>query len=54
MFFAGCDLGAVSAKVVILKEDAILVQETMTYRMLPRQAATEIMEKALAIAGLSS
>jgi len=53
LFFAGCDVGAVSAKVVILKEDAILVQETMTYRTLPRQAATEIMEKALAIAGLS-
>ncbi len=52
MLFAGCDVGAISAKVVILEEDSILVQETMAYKMLPRQAATEVMEKALANAGL--
>ena len=53
MFFAGCDVGAISAKVVILEGDTIRVQETMAYKMLPRQAATEVMEKALANAGLS-
>ena len=53
MLFAGCDVGAISAKVVILEEDTILVQETMPYKMLPRQAVTEVMEKALATAGLS-
>ncbi len=53
MFFAGCDVGAISAKVVILDGDTILVQEAMAYKMLPRQAATEVMERALANAGLS-
>ena len=53
MFFAGCDVGAISAKVVILEGDAIRVQEVMAYKMLPRKAATEVMEKALANAGLS-
>jgi predicted CoA-substrate-specific enzyme activase len=46
-------LGAVSAKVVILEGDTILVQESMAYKMLPRQAAAEVMEKALVKAGLS-
>ena len=53
MLFAGCDLGSISAKVVIMEDDSILAQETMAYRMLPRQAATELMEKALAKAGLA-
>jgi predicted CoA-substrate-specific enzyme activase len=53
LFFAGCDVGAISAKVVILEGDAILAQETMAYRMLPRQAATQVMDLALANAGLS-
>lgn len=53
MFFAGCDVGPISAKVVILEGDAILAQEVMAYKMLPRQAATEVMERALANAGLS-
>ena len=53
MFFAGCDVGAVSTKVVILEGDTVLVQEEMTYKMLPRQAATEAMDKALSTAGLS-
>jgi len=53
LFFAGCDVGAISAKVVILEEDTLLVQETMAYKMLPREAAIEVMEKALANAGLS-
>lgn len=53
MYFAGCDLGAVAAKVVILKDDEVLVEETLPYRMLPRQAATEVMARALARAGLS-
>jgi predicted CoA-substrate-specific enzyme activase len=53
LLFAGCDLGAVAAKVVILDGDSIRVQEVMAYRMLPRQAAVEVMKKALAGAGLS-
>ncbi len=53
MLFAGCDVGAIAAKVVILDEDQILVQGVMPYKMLPRQAATEVMEKALAKTGLT-
>ncbi len=53
MLFAGCDVGAVAAKVVILEEETILVQEAMGYRMLPRQAAVEAMDRALAHAGLT-
>ena len=52
MLFAGCDLGAISAKLVIMEEDSILAQEVMAYRMLPRQAAVEVMERALARAGV--
>ena len=36
-----------------MEGDAIRVQEVMAYKMLPRQAATEVLEKALAKAGLS-
>jgi len=53
LLFAGCDVGAISAKVVILEGETLLVQETMAYKMLPRQAAAEVMQKALANAGLS-
>lgn len=52
MLFAGCDVGAISAKVVIMEEDTILVQEAVAYRMQPRQAASEVMNRALARAGL--
>ena len=50
--FAGCDVGAIAAKVVIMQDDSILVQEAMAYRMQPRQAASEVMDRALARAGL--
>jgi len=53
LLFAGCDVGAISAKVVILEGDTVRIQETMAYKMLPRQAAIEVMEKALRNAGLS-
>jgi predicted CoA-substrate-specific enzyme activase len=46
-------VGAIAAKVVILEENTIRVQEVMPYKMLPRQAATEVMERALARADLS-
>ena len=51
MFFAGCDVGAISAKVVILEGDTILAGTWL--QDASRQAATEVMEKALANAGLS-
>ncbi len=53
MLFAGCDLGTIAAKVVILDGDTILAQEAMPYKMLPRQAAIEVMDKALRKAGVS-
>lgn len=53
LLFAGCDLGSISAKVVIVDEDSILAQEAMAYRKLPRQAAMEVMERALTKAGLT-
>lgn len=53
MLFAGCDLGAISAKVVIMEGEEIIAQEAMAYRMQPRQAATHVMERALERAGLS-
>ncbi len=53
MPFAGCDVGTIAAKVVILEGDTILAEEAMPYRMLPRQAAVEVMDKALQRAGLS-
>jgi predicted CoA-substrate-specific enzyme activase len=53
LFFAGCDVGAISAKLVILEGDSILAQEAMAYKMIPRQAAAEVMKRALEKAGLS-
>jgi predicted CoA-substrate-specific enzyme activase len=51
--YAGCDLGAVTARVVIIEDDAIVASETMPYKKLPVQAAVEAFEKALSKANLS-
>jgi predicted CoA-substrate-specific enzyme activase len=51
--YAGCDLGTVTAKVVIMEDDAILASEIMPYKKLPVQAATEVFERALAAATVS-
>ena len=51
--YAGCDLGAVTARVVIIEDDAIVSSETMPYKKLPVQAAVEAFERALAKADLS-
>ncbi len=53
MICAGCDLGTVSAKVVIVEDETILAVAIDEYDNLPQQAAVEVMEKALAHAGLS-
>ncbi|MCP4752536.1 MAG: hypothetical protein GY866_16720 [Proteobacteria bacterium] len=52
--YAGCDLGTVAAKVVIIEGDEILASELIPYKNLPKQAAVEVYEKALAAAGLSA
>ena len=50
--YAGCDLGAVTARVVIIEDGAIVSSETMPYKKLPVQAAVEAFDRALSKAGL--
>lgn len=52
MYSAGCDLGTISAKAVIIKNSKILAVEVLPYKSLPRRAAVEVMQKALHFAGL--
>jgi predicted CoA-substrate-specific enzyme activase len=54
VIYAGCDLGTIAAKVVLMEDDAILASETMPYKKLPVQAAVEVFEAALAKASLSA
>ena len=51
--YAGCDLGAVTARVVIIEDGGIVSSETMPYKKLPVQAAVEAFEKALSKEGLA-
>jgi len=51
--YAGCDLGTVTARVVIIEDAAIVSSETMPYKKLPVQAAVEAFETALSKAGLA-
>jgi len=53
LIYAGCDLGTVAAKMVILSNGDILAHETLAYKNLPRQAAVSVMESLLAKANLS-
>ena len=53
MIYAGCDLGIIAAKVVIINNNGILAFEVLPYENHPKQAAEEVMDKALAKAGLS-
>lgn len=53
MIYAGCDLGTAAAKAVITQEGNIISLETLAYKNLPKQAAIEVMEKALNKAGLT-
>lgn len=53
MIYAGCDLGTVAAKMVILSNGDILAHETLAYKNLPRQAAVSVMESLLAKANIS-
>ena len=47
MIYAGCDLGTITAKVVIMKDNDILTHEILPYKNLPRQIAEEVYQKAL-------
>jgi predicted CoA-substrate-specific enzyme activase len=53
LIYAGCDLGIVSAKAVIVEDGRVLAAEIMPYRSLPQAAAAEVMERAIDRAGLS-
>ena len=54
MIYAGCDLGIVAAKAVILQDGRLLAAEVLPYKSHPRAAAVEVMEKAVIGAGLSA
>jgi predicted CoA-substrate-specific enzyme activase len=53
LIYAGCDLGTITAKVVIVKDDEIIAHEVLPYRNLPKQIAGEVYQKALSRADLS-
>lgn len=53
MIYAGCDLGIVSAKAAVIQNSDILAFEILPYKNHPREAAVEVMDKALAEVGLS-
>ena len=53
MLYAGCDLGAVAAKVVIINNDGVFAYDTLSYKNLPKQAANTVMQNALSRADLS-
>jgi predicted CoA-substrate-specific enzyme activase len=50
--YAGCDLGIITAKAVIIENGRILAAETLPYKSFPDQAAARAMEAALARASL--
>jgi len=51
--YAGCDLGTVTAKMVIMDKDEILASEVLVYKNLPKQAAGDVFESVLSAAGLA-
>ena len=53
MIYAGCDLGTISAKAVIIENGNILAAEILPYKSLPKQAAINVMENAINKAGVT-
>ena len=53
MIFAGCDVGSLTAKAVIMKDDSILSSSLIRVRPRPEQSAKEAMDIALSKAELS-
>jgi predicted CoA-substrate-specific enzyme activase len=53
MIVAGCDLGTITAKAIIMKDGEIVSHEIMPYKNLPRQIAEEVYYKALSRTSLS-
>ncbi|MEN6476118.1 MAG: acyl-CoA dehydratase activase [Syntrophaceae bacterium] len=52
MIVAGCDIGSLTAKAVIMNEDGIVSQAVMRAGARPEESAQKIMETALEMAGL--
>jgi predicted CoA-substrate-specific enzyme activase len=53
MFVAGCDVGSLSAKAVIMKNGDILASHVMFAKPEPEESAREVMDMALEKAGIS-
>jgi (R)-2-hydroxyacyl-CoA dehydratese activating ATPase len=53
MIVAGCDVGSLSAEAVIMNDETIIASEIIRVRPRPEQSSTEVMDKALAKAGLT-
>jgi predicted CoA-substrate-specific enzyme activase len=53
MIVAGCDVGSLSAEAVIMSDGSIISSEIIRVRPRPEQSATDVMDKALARAGLT-
>ncbi|HOO46096.1 MAG TPA: 2-hydroxyglutaryl-CoA dehydratase, partial [Deltaproteobacteria bacterium] len=53
MIVAGCDVGSLTSKAVVLNSSKILGQAIIKSGFKPEESAHEVMEKALGTAGLS-
>ncbi len=53
MIFAGCDIGALTAKAVVIKNDSILGSEIIAVRADAVQSATQVMDRLLGKLDLS-
>ena len=53
MFVSGCDVGSLSAKAVIMQDDAIIAAQVIFSKPDPGDSAQEVMDKAFAEAGVS-
>lgn len=53
MIVAGCDIGSLTAKAVILENGKVLAETVMRAKTRPAESAEEVMEMALALAGLT-
>ena len=53
MYVAGCDVGSLSAKALIMKNGDVLASHVIFARPEPEESAREVMDKALEKAGLT-
>ncbi|MEW5733387.1 MAG: acyl-CoA dehydratase activase [Thermodesulfobacteriota bacterium] len=53
MIFAGCDVGSLTSKAVVLSGNRILGSAVIRSRTMPEETARKVMDEALAKAGLS-